>query len=612
VPEPTLPGAPTEADPETDPQTDPAGGAAAVVAPPVTPAGPPVDPTADHPAEAPGPGQPSRRRWALAIGVIALLVVGVLIVALLARQGNVAAAAPRYLPATTVQYLDVRFDLPGDQRQEVAELLSRFPGFEDASTLELKADDTFDRLVGEATDGEASYTADIKPWFGGQVAMAVAGLPDIGSLITGGGQGGLELPLVGLISVKDATAAETAVGRVAAEAQAAGLTVVSADVEGHPTWTFSDDGATDAGDRSATVTLTNDMLVVGMDPDVVAESVQLGTQGGATLAGSQAFEEATAGLPAARLSTLYIDGTALRLAAGAAASVPGLEVVLAAVPESIAGALTVKDGAVVLTGRSVARDGASPLTEARSTLADRVPAATLAFAETRAVGAVVGSFLGGITSEQGTEAFGLPVETIEGLLGADLEDLFAWVGDVAIVGLADDGAPAAALVVAVTDQAAAQQRVEQLTAALQLAAISGGMTLTSSEAAGTTITTVTVSQDGRDVPLSFALGEGVFVLGYGEASVRTILTVTPETALAADAAYQATMAAAGPSTNAGSAYVDMSGLRAAIEPSVPAGQRDRYEQEVKPWLLPFDQLGAVVYQDGSAVVGQAIITTLQP
>ncbi len=74
--------------------------------------------------------------------------------------------------------------------------------------------------------------------------------------------------------------------------------------------------------------------------------------------------------------------------------------------------------------------------------------------------------------------------------------------------------------------------------------------------------------------ISFALSDTTFVLGIGEASVKAVLDVTPATALAADPGYQATMKAAGPSTNSGSAYVDLHGIRDAIEPLVPAAERD--------------------------------------
>ncbi len=201
---------PAAAQQAPDPTPQPAD---AVAAPTTPAAGPPVDPTADQPA-AVASGGSSRRRWAVAIGVVALIALGIALVAILAGRGGLDAIAPRYLPATTIQYLDVRFDLPGDQRQEVAKLLALFPGFEDASTLDIKADDTFERLVKAATDGKASYTSDIKPWFGGQVAEGVTGLPGLGALITGGGSSGLELPVIGLLSVKDASAAKAAVDRL--------------------------------------------------------------------------------------------------------------------------------------------------------------------------------------------------------------------------------------------------------------------------------------------------------------------------------------------------------------------------------------------------------------
>jgi Protein of unknown function (DUF3352) len=596
--------------PVATPAAEPPETEAPMAAPAVPAAGPPLDPTADQPSSPSDAGQ-SRRRWVVAIAIVALIAAGIGLVAFLAGRGGLAAIAPRYLPATTVAYSDVRFDLPGTQREEVSELLARFPGFEDASTLELKADDTFDRLVKSATEDEISYTGDIKPWFGGQVALGMTGLPNLGSLITGGGTG-LELPVIGLISVKDAAAAEATLDRFAVEAQAAGMTVVTGEVDGHPTWTISDQGGTDTGPRSATVTLTSDMLLVGMDAAAVAESVRLGTQGGANLAGSSAFSEATAELPEARLATLYLDGAALKLAGGALTAVPGLEAALESIPVSVAGALTVTDGTITATAQTVHPEGAVRSVDAPSTLAGQVPGTSLTYLEVHDVGTAFSALLAQAKSQPDIEAFGLPIESIESLLGAKLEDLFTWVGDVAVVGWTADAQPAGAVLAEVTDATAADERMRQLQAFLQLAGIGGAVTTSTSTHAGATITSVNISDAGQDVTVSFTLSDDMFVLGLGEASVMAILEVTPETALAADPGYQATMSAAGPSTNAGSAYVDLRGIREATEPVIPARERARYEQEVRPWLLPFDQLGSVTYQDGSATVAQTVITTLQP
>ena len=302
----------------------------------------------------------------------------------------------------------------------------------------------------------------------------------------------------------------------------------------------------------------------------------------------------------------------MRLAAGALTAVPGLDAALQGIPVTVAGAMTVTDGDIAMTARTTHPESAEPIVDTPSTLAGEVPGASLVYAEVHDVGTAISALLAQAKTQPGIEALGLPVESIEGLLGAKLEDLFAWVGDVAIVGWTADGQPAGALVSQVTDAAAADERIRQVQAFLQLAGIGGAVTTSTSTYEGATITSVTVSDSGTDVTISFTLSDGTFVLGLGEASVKAVIDVTPETALAADPDYQATMAAAGPSTNSGSAYVDLRGAREAIEPMIPADERSRYEQEVKPWLLPFDQMGAVTYQDGSTTVSQAVITTQQP
>ena len=470
----------------------------AVAAPTAPAAGPPVDPTADQPTAVANGGS-SRTRWAVAIGIVALIALGIGLVAVLAGRGGLDAVAPRYLPATTIQYLDVRFDLPGDQRQEVAKLLALFPGFEDASTLDLKADDTFERLVKAATDGKASYTSDIKPWFGGQVAEGVTGLPGLGALITGDGRRGSSCRSSGCSASRTPRRPRRPSSASSWRPRPPGSTVVSTEVDGHPTWTFSGDGDSSAP-RSATVTLTNDMLVVGMDAADVAKSVTLGTQGGANLAGSSAFNDATADLPDARLATIYVDGAALKLAAGALTSVPGLESALAAIPVSIAGALTVQDASIIGTARAVRPDGAPKIVDSASTLAADVPGTSLAYAEAHDVGTAISALLASVKSQPGIEAFGVQVDSIESLLGAKLEDLFAWVGDVAVAGWTTDGTPGGAVVAEVTDAAAASERIKQLQAFLQLASIGGSVTTTTTTYAGTTITNVTVSdaESGRD------------------------------------------------------------------------------------------------------------------
>ena len=74
-----------------------------------------------------------------------------------------------YVPGDSLAYAEVRLDLPGDQRQQVAAFLSKFPGFADQAALDTKIGETLDQLVGKASDGKQSYTKDIAPWFGGEL-----------------------------------------------------------------------------------------------------------------------------------------------------------------------------------------------------------------------------------------------------------------------------------------------------------------------------------------------------------------------------------------------------------------------------------------------------------
>ena len=53
----------------------------------------------------------------------------------------------------------------------------KFPGFADQAALETKLDEVLDQLVDEATSDKQTYTADIKPWFDGELAFSVGPLP---------------------------------------------------------------------------------------------------------------------------------------------------------------------------------------------------------------------------------------------------------------------------------------------------------------------------------------------------------------------------------------------------------------------------------------------------
>jgi len=127
--------------PGTNPESTPP---ASAWPPPADPALPPIEstePGAAAPAQAvhrdegaafaARTGRSNIVRWAIAlVGVALVLGVTAAVFALTAGRPNVSTAVG-YMPDNVVQYAEYRLDLPGDQRQKVAEFLSVFPGFKD-------------------------------------------------------------------------------------------------------------------------------------------------------------------------------------------------------------------------------------------------------------------------------------------------------------------------------------------------------------------------------------------------------------------------------------------------------------------------------------------------
>ena len=582
-------------DETTQPETESMPGEAAPEAP-------------STPAASAAPAPRGRGRWYAAIGVAALAIVAIVAVAILAGRGGIVAGAPDYLPVTTVAYADVRLDMPGDQRDQLAQLLSRFPGFADQAAFESKLDETFDRLLSQVGDGGYTYTGDVKPWFSGQVAVAITSVPDFGGDAS-------PVPALGLIGVKDAAKARTSIEGILDKARGPGARVNEEAFEGATLWTVEDPSARTPDLGRAALALTADMIVVGQDPAAVRASLTLHAKGGATLAGSAAFQEALKPLAEARLGTLYVDGAALKATlsaamSGAATGMPGLDTALATFPERIVGALRVEDGRVLGEARSTLPKSAEVPVDHASDLAGRVPAKSLVYVEVHDVGQAIERLVTQVKSMPGIAEVTDQLKPVEGILGTSLESFLDWVGDVAIVVDVAGDQPRGALVAQVKDTAVAGQRLGQLGALIQLAALdpSAGIHVTTSKHADATITELRIDQV-PGLAVAWALKGDTFVIGVGEGSVEAVLDVTEATSLGADARYRDALAAGGASTDSAIAYVDLAATRSAIEAFIPAAERARYDQDTKPWLEPLDRLIAVYFQDGQDAVARTILIT---
>ena len=83
----------------------------------------------------------------------------------------------------------------------------------------------------------------------------------------------------------------------------------------------------------------------------------------------------------------------------------------------------------------------------------------------------------------------------------------------------------------------------------------------------------------------------VVVIGSGPAFVKHILDTTPGTSLASTDRYKALVGRIG--TGTGITFVDIAAIRGLIEPLMAVANPtavSAYEQEIKPFLAPFDAL----------------------
>lgn len=151
----------------------------------------------------------------LVVAVTSLLVlVGVAVVAgYLFIFGAVTDRAAGFAPADSLAYASVYLTPSTGQQMRLGDILTRIPGFTDRNALGTKIDELAQRFLGGSG---LDYRADVKPWLGDEVAVAV---------VRGGsaGQAGNTGSLV-IAAVKDQQAAQAAIGRIVAKANGTSTT----------------------------------------------------------------------------------------------------------------------------------------------------------------------------------------------------------------------------------------------------------------------------------------------------------------------------------------------------------------------------------------------------
>jgi hypothetical protein len=600
---------------------------------------PPVQPAASYengvttpaptsPAVAPAAsgGRPGRVRWAIAAAVVALVVVvsGVAAALLVGRAPNAKVLA--WVPTDSIVYGEIRLDLPGDQRQNLAEFLSHFPGFDDQAAIDTKLDEAFDQFVQSATKGDQSYTADIEPWFDGEVAIAASKLPNPGatanpeSLDTGSA--------AMLLSIKDKELAQAWFDGAAAESGATTEDYDGVTITVVPQPEGSNDGPVGYA-------VTDEIVVLG---ELGAVKEVLDTDGASAIAQDPEFSAALNSGNGDHVGFFYYDTAAyfdwaMSLSAESEMSSLGFS---DAIRDSLPpwAALWVRVEGDALSFQAVSAppaERAGPTENRASTLAAHVPATAVVYGETHDYGKALTDML---AKYEGME---IPEETTQGLdqvvgMFGGMEGLVGWIGDVAVV-VNDPGEGfEGGVLIQPTDATKAENLFITIRSLLTMGGAGLGFTLTDEQHGDVTITTVDFGElrqllaqggeqvdpevleyfggEGAHVQLSWAVTDEVVVIGIGPEFVKHVLDTDAATSLAENDRFTSLIDRTG-KENTAQWFADIGAIRAVFEEKLAErdGPLAHYQGEVKPFLEPFDVMaGSSVFGGSNPDTATSLIT----
>jgi hypothetical protein len=573
---------------------------------------PATTPTGTQPvltAAAPGP---SRWRWVVGLGVVGLAAV-IAIAAFMVLGSKPAPEALKYIPADSVVVVEIRPDLPGDQLQKLGNLLAHFPGFKDQSTLPDKLDETLSRLVGQATQGQADYRADLKPWLSGPAFFA---LPSTG--ISAANPSSFSRGLLSL----------TTTGTVGCDKPLKDLVV------SHETYKGLDLAI--ASERNTACVFDGRQALLG-DPVSIRAAIDAHA-GGTGLDKSATYQKARASLKTDQLFTLYIDGkgylsmisSMLQDVSGVpgvgTGLMPGLPMTF---PEWAMEGLRVEDDAIVVDAFTAAQlppsAGSSPLPSLlavppahASVLAPLAPANTLAFVEVQGAGVGLQNAL---TMLQASPSL---APALQMLNGAGAGAFLGTLDDIGVMVVGGADGPTGGLMLVAKDEATASQEASTLLGLIAFAGI-GNDNIRTREATvgGVTVTTVTISDLGSLVPpgqlppgvqvpadatveFSVATRGKVLIIGTAESFMNAVLEMQPGQGLVDQDVYKRATSRA----LAGSRltmYVGIRDIIALAEKQLSGDELARWQSDLKPYFAPFEAV-SVTSSGTSDGGGQARIS----
>lgn len=598
---------------ETQPHEIPAAAPPPAVPPRTAP--PAVDADDDGPISAPAHAverqtgavaatQGSRRatgvRWAIALGGLAVVLVVSAAIVLLAGGRPAASVMVGYMPNDTLTYSEYRLDLPGDQRQKLAAFLSKFPGFADQSAVEPKLYEVLDRILGAATKNTHTFTGDIKPWFGGQIAMGkgTASLGAPGAPAMSAGPFGSNLFVVTVSDPVKATAwVEKVVGPTATKSSYGGATIyVTAD-----------------GVSGLAIAVTDKVLLAGSNSAVRAA---IDSKGQNKLSDDALFKAAFGTVKRDYVGFSY---TAWRSYArslinltGAAASLAKTSVddeLLNLVPEWQASVVRFEDDSLVADGTYPSIDVGFKATNHKSVLVGHAPPSTIFYAESHDVGKAVTLVLDRFRKLPELQAGFAQFDQAIGRFGG-LNALIGWVGDAAVVVSTNaDGSIGGGLLVTPTNADTAKRTFDTLRSLLVVAGGASGIQVTDEKHGDATVTTIDFSAavgsaglpPGFKAEIAYAVTPDLVVVGYGKAFVTAVLDAGPGPSFADSDRYKSLIARVG-EENLGQVLVDVQAIRTLVEPlvqkSISADKWAYYTREIQPYVSHLDASVSAAHSEG--------------
>lgn len=601
---------------------------------PTTPIGDPAGVLTPAAAATAGVATTGKRRgagrWIAAIGVIAVVGALTAVVSFALTGASPNATVLGYVPEDSVMYGEVRLDLPGDQRQAVGEFLSHFPGFADQAALETKLDEVLDELVSSATDGEQTFSADIKPWFDGELAFAIGPIPsDID--VDDPEAMSSEARALALLSIKDATLASAWFADTMSEAGVSGTVEA---YNGTDITVFAD--AEVAAAQAAFAIVGGEVAVAG---DLTSVKAAIDTGGDGGLEDTEGFAAALAATPTDHIGFMYVDtrsflDAALGVAESGGASAPIPTAFLDLVPAWTGAQLRIEGDAVVMDAATPHVDGApGPAENGTNAVAGHAPADTFLLAAGNDVGATLNE---AIELYGGDPSMSEALDELEGALGilGGMDAVIDWMGDAGLVVSGSGESITGGLIVEPNDPEAAAQLFTTIRSLITLAGSEAGFTVREETIEGVTVVIVDLGSaedlmglgsalGGGAIPeapvgelpegnveLSWAVTDEVVIIGAGPDFVAAALAASNGESLADTDRYQDLVARVG-AEHTGVTFIDIAAIRTVVEgflDEATAEERAEYEESVKPYLEPLDAFIAASVVGGDLDTQHAIIT----